>query len=115
MPEPLYPATPTRLATWLDCPLRYRMTYLDRPAPVRGGSRAHTSVGTAVHQALADWWGLPVAGRTPDAAAGLLRVRWRPEGFRDDAQSARWREQVAAEVAAYALTQDPSSAPLAVE
>ena len=36
MPRRLYPCTPTRLASWLDCPRRYRMTYLDRPAPHQG-------------------------------------------------------------------------------
>lgn len=115
MPDKLYAATPTRLTTWLDCPRRYRLTYLDRPAPSRGGPRAHTSIGTAVHQALADWWGRPAPGRTPAAAARLVRSRWRPEGFRDAAQSARWAERVAAETAAYAATQDPSSRPVGVE
>lgn len=115
MPTRLYSATPTRLATWLDCPRRYRMTYLERPAPVRGGAWAHTSVGTAVHQALSDWWALPVTRRTPAAAARLVRVRWRREGFRDDTQSARWQVRVADEAAAYAATQDPASEPLGVE
>ena len=32
MPRRLYACTPTRLSVWLDCPRRYRMTYLDRPA-----------------------------------------------------------------------------------
>ena len=31
--------TPARLGTWDDCPRRYRLTYLDRPAPVRSGAR----------------------------------------------------------------------------
>ena len=31
MPSKLFRATPTRLTTWLDCPRRYRFTYLDRP------------------------------------------------------------------------------------
>ncbi|HEX8495731.1 MAG TPA: PD-(D/E)XK nuclease family protein [Actinomycetales bacterium] len=115
MPERLYAATPTRLTTWLDCPRRYRLTYLDRPAPVRAGAWAHTSVGTAVHQAMADWWALPVRARTPAAAARLVRSRWRPEGFRDAAQSGRWAEKVADETAAYAATQDPSSRPVGVE
>lgn len=115
MPARLYAATPTRLATWRDCPRRYRLTYLDRPAPPRGGASARASIGTSVHQALADWWGLAQADRTPDAAHRLLLARWRPEGFRDDAQSARWRRRVAEETRAYARTQDPESHPLGVE
>ena len=37
--------TPARLGTWDDCPRRYRLTYLDRPAPVRSGGRAAQHVG----------------------------------------------------------------------
>ncbi len=115
MPDRLHTATPTRLATWRDCPRRYRLTYLDRPAPPRAGASARASIGTSVHQALADWWGLRPAERTPDAARRLLLARWRPEGFRDDGQSARWRRRVADETRAYAATQDPDSQPLGVE
>ena len=53
MPRRLYPCTPTRLLTWLDCPRRYRFTYLDRPAPPKGPPWAHTSLGASVHTALA--------------------------------------------------------------
>ncbi len=115
MPRRLYSATPTRLLTWLDCPRRYRMTYLDRPPPPKGPPWAHTSVGTAVHLALADWYALEPPERTPAAAARRVVARWRPEGFRDEAQSSRWRSTVADEVAAYVESQDPSSEPLGVE
>ena len=36
MPRRLYSCTPTRLTTWLDCPRRYRMGYLDRPVVPKG-------------------------------------------------------------------------------
>ena len=38
MPTPLYAATPARLATYSDCPRRYRLGYLDRPTPPQGGA-----------------------------------------------------------------------------
>lgn len=114
-PKRLYSATPTRLLTWLDCPRRYRMTYLDRPRPVRSGAWAHTSVGSAVHQAMSDWFALPIHERTPGAAGRLVKARWQVEGFRDVSQSARWQVRIADEVAAYAQTQDPTSEPLGVE
>ena len=55
MPRRLYACTPTRLSTWLECPRRYRMSYLDRPPPGKGPPWAHNSLGASVHNALAGW------------------------------------------------------------
>jgi RecB family exonuclease len=115
MPRRLYPCTPTRLLTWLDCPRRYRFTYLDRPAPPKGPPWAHTSLGTSVHTALASWWRLPPRQRTPDRGALLVREGWVREGFRDDAQSAEVRDRAAAWVRAYLEDVDPRTEPLGVE
>jgi putative RecB family exonuclease len=93
MPARLYPCTPTRLVTWLDCPRRYRFSYLERPMPPKGAPWAHNSVGAAVHSALADWFNLPHDRRVPSAGAGLVRRRWLTDGFRDGDQSARARER----------------------
>ena len=76
MPRRLYPCTPTRLSAWLDCPRRYRMTYLDRPPPPKGPPWAHNSLGASVHNALAGWWRLPLAQRTVAAAGSLLDRGW---------------------------------------
>ena len=87
VPSRLYPCTPTRLLTWLDCPRKYRYTYLDRPAPPKGPPWAHNSVGSAVHLALAAWHRQDPADRTPARAAHLLDGAWLREGFRDDDQA----------------------------
>ncbi|GGV12234.1 hypothetical protein GCM10010182_35500 [Actinomadura cremea] len=115
MPERLYPCTPSRLNTWLECPRRYRMAYLDRPKPPKGPPWAHNSVGASVHNALAAWWRLPEPERTP-AAAGTLLVRgWLTEGFRDDEQSAVHRERARDMVERYVAGLDPSDEPVGVE
>ena len=57
VPRRLFACTPSRLQTWLDCPRRYRMTYVERPVTPRGQAWGHTTVGAAVHVALARWWG----------------------------------------------------------
>ena len=115
VPQRLYTATPTRLLTWVDCPRRYRFTYLDRPTPPKGPPWAHNSMGAAVHSALADWWDLPRERRTPAAAADGVRRRWLREGFRDEEQSARWRERAAGDVAAYTERVDPDDVPVGIE
>ena len=115
MPTRLFAATPTRLVTWLRCRRRYRMTYLDRPSPQRGAPWAHSSMGAAVHTALARWWQEPPATRTPGRAAALLAACWTSPGFRDDAQSDRWRDSSAQTVAGYVATLEPAAEPRGVE
>jgi len=115
MPRRLYSCTPTRLSTWLDCPRRYRMTYLDRPRPPKGPPWAHNSLGASVHNALAGWWRLPLPQRTVTAAGTLVDRGWIDEGFADETQSVRQRERAIAMVEAYVAQLDPADEPLGVE
>jgi RecB family exonuclease len=115
MPRRLYTCTPTRLATWLDCPRRYRFSYLDRPPPPKGPPWAHNSLGASVHNALAGWWRLPLAQRTVSAAGTLLDRGWIDEGFADETQSVRHRERARGMVEGYVAALDPADEPLGVE
>jgi hypothetical protein len=115
MPQRLYVCTPTRLGTWLDCPRRYRMTYLDRPPPGKGPPWAHNSVGASVHNALAGWWRLAREKRTVPAAGALLERGWIDEGFADTAQSARYRSWARGLVETYVAGLDPGCEPIGVE
>jgi len=115
MPQRLYSCTPTRLSTWLDCPRRYRMSYLDRPPPGKGPPWAHNSLGASVHNALAGWWRLPRAKRTAAAAGDLVEQGWIDEGFADSRQSARYRRWARGLVEAYVTGLDPASEPIGVE
>jgi RecB family exonuclease len=115
MPRRLFACTPTRLGTWLDCPRRYRMTYMDRPPPGKGPAWAHNSLGASVHNALAGWWRLRREERTVAGAGGLLERGWIGEGFADSAQSARYLRWARSLVEAYVAGLDPSSEPLGVE
>jgi RecB family exonuclease len=115
MPQRLYVCTPTRLSTWLDCPRRYRMTYLDRPSPGKGPPWAHNSLGASVHNALAGWWRRPREERTAPAAGDLLERGWIDEGFADSAQSARYRRWARGLVEAYVAGLDPADEPVGVE
>jgi RecB family exonuclease len=115
MPRRLYACTPTRLSAWLDCPRRYRMSYLDRPPPPKGPPWAHNSLGASVHNALAGWWRLPLARRTAAAAGYLVDRGWIDEGFADETQSVRQRERAIAMVEGYVAGLDPADEPLGVE
>jgi RecB family exonuclease len=115
MPRRLYSCTPTRLSTWLDCPRRYRMSYLDRPTPPKGPPWGHNSLGAAVHNALAGWWRLPPARRTVAAAGTLVDRGWIDQGFADETQSVRQRERAIAMVEAYVARLDPADEPLGIE
>lgn len=115
MPKPLFSCTPSRLATYEDCPRRYRMTYLDRPRPPKGPPWAHNSVGAAVHNALRAWWELPVVRRTAEAARQLVGTCWLSDGFRDGAQSARARDLATGWTEDYVVGLDPTAEPVGVE
>ena len=115
MPQRLFACTPSRLTSWVDCPRRYRLTYLDRPRPSAGPPWAHNSFGAGVHNALAGWWRLPRAQRTVAAVGQLLDAGWSAEGFRDSAQSGAWLARGRAMVQRYVATLDPAREPLGVE
>ena len=115
MPRRLYSCTPTRLGTWLDCPRRYRMSYLDRPAPPKGPPWAHNSLGASVHNALAAWWRLARPFRTVTVAGDLLQSGWLTDGYASDAQSAEHRERCRTMVEGYVTGLDPDREPVGVE
>lgn len=115
MPRRLVRATPSRLTAWMDCPRRYRLTYLDRPAPPRGGAFAHNTLGAVVHNALRALFDLPAPGRTAQAAAGLVDRLWTDEGFRDAEQAAVYRERARRWVADYVAELDVDAEPVGVE
>src|SRR5215472_7981514 len=111
MPRRLYPCTPSRLRAWLDCPRRYRMSYLDRPPPQKGPPWAHNSLGASVHNALAGWWRLARPARTVAAAGDLLDSGWLGDGFASDAQSAHHRQRCRVMVEEYVAGLDPDHEP----
>lgn len=115
MPTRLVRVTPARLANWMDCPRRYRMIYLDRPAPSRGGPWAHSTLGASVHNALRAFFDLPPERRTADAAAALVVQHWRDDGFADAEQSAEHRERACRWVADYVAGIDPDLEPVGLE
>ena len=115
MPARLFTCTPSRLATWLDCPRRYKFVYVDRPTPPKGAPWAHNSLGAAVHSSLAAWWDRPIADRTPERAVALVREKWIDLGFRDDEQSAQWRQRAETMVSNYVAQLDPHREPIGIE
>jgi len=115
MPRRLLQAAPSRLGCYLDCPRRYRFTYLDRPPPPKGPPWAHNSFGAAVHTTLANWWKAPRERRTVPAVAELLDRAWLVDGYRDEAQRSRAKERAQEMLARYVSKLDPDHEPVGVE
>jgi RecB family exonuclease len=114
-PKRLLRATPSRLSTFADCPRRYRFTYLDRPSPPRGPAWAHSTLGAAVHLAIKRWYDDEPDRRSPLSAGSHLVGAWQSDGFRDDAQSARWRDRARGWVESYVGSLDRFEEPLGIE
>lgn len=115
MPRRLLQAAPSRLGCYLECPRRYRFTYLDRPSPPKGPPWAHNSFGAAVHTALANWWRQPVERRTVPEVGRLLDEAWLSDGYRDHRQQVSARARAREMVERYAATLDPYDEPVGVE
>jgi putative RecB family exonuclease len=114
-PRKLTKVSPARLATFDDCPRRYRLAYLDRPTPTRTGPWAHSTLGAVVHNALRALFELSPERRTPVRAAALLSEHWQDGGFADAAQAAVYRERAKAWVMDYVEHHDVSSTPIGLE
>jgi len=91
------------------------MTYLDSPPPPKGPPWAHNTLGAAVHNALRDWYALPIEGRTADSIASLMRAHWRDDGFRDEEQSFETLNRAISWLQAYVADLDPAIQPRGVE
>jgi RecB family exonuclease len=115
MPKKLVRVTPARLATWTDCARRYRMAYLVRPTPARGGAWAHNTLGAVVHNALRALFDLPVQRRTVEGAVKLVDEHWRDEGFANTEQAAIYRTRARDWVAAYVEGLDTRVDPIGIE
>ena len=109
----LYPISPSKLGTWLDCPRKFFLQYVERQRV--SGSWAHLSMGNAIHNALRDWFDEPAAPRTRERAESLVGAHWTQAGFRDAEQSSQWQSAAAAMVWAYLSGLDPAFAPHSVE
>lgn len=114
MPARLIPASPSRLDTWLQCPRKFRFQYLDKP---KRPSKmwAHQMVGISVHNALKEWWLLPIEKRTQASGLALLRANWRVEGFRDLGQADQTLEEVESWFGNYVKSLDPNEEPARLE
>jgi putative RecB family exonuclease len=115
MPKKLVRVTPAKLATWADCPRRFRMAYLDRPSPPRGGAWAHNTLGAVVHNALKALFDLPTERRTPEQAVALLHRQWKNDGFRDAEQAAVYRDRAVGWVRDYVEGLDTTIEPVGIE
>jgi len=115
MPERLFVCTPSKLASFDDCPRKYRYSYVDRPAPAKGPAWAHNSVGASVHTALRNWWDVPPEHRVRGSVAKLLRATWVREGYRDEEQERAVFGRALGWLQSYLDGLDPDHEPVAVE
>lgn len=105
--------SPTKVATWIDCPRRYYFTYVLRERS--GKSWAHLSFGNSIHAALRGWFELPLEQRSPASVADLVQRVWIDAGYRDAEQSEKWRDRATQMVGDYLAELDPTFEPVSTE
>ncbi|MFI5932747.1 RecB family exonuclease [Actinoplanes sp. NPDC051494] len=115
MPERLFVCTPSKLGAYMDCPRRYRYTYIDRPSPQKGPPWAHNSLGASVHTALKNWYAVPADRRATASVPTLLKATWVREGYRDvELERVAYRKALSW-LDTYVAGLDPLEEPLGVE
>jgi putative RecB family exonuclease len=97
----------------MTCPLLYRFRVIDKiPEP----PTTATARGTLVHAVLERLFDQPAAGRTPDAAQGIVGPEWEKlaasspeitELFTDDEELQAWLGEARASVDGYFTLEDP--------
>jgi len=115
LPDRLFTCTPSKLTSYLDCPRRYRHSYVDRPPPPKGPPWAHNSLGASVHTALKNWYALEPQRRASAPLATLLRATWVGEGYRDAEQQREVFARALEWLESYVATLDPAEEPVGVE
>lgn len=105
--------SPSKAATWVDCPRRYFHTYVERRRS--GRSWAHFSFGLSVHAAMRGWFDQSPQERTSSAVPELVAHVWIDRGFRDPAQSDEWRARAVQMVDSYVTRLDPRFQPFSTE
>jgi RecB family exonuclease len=115
MPAPLFVCTPSKLASYEDCPRRYRHQYVDRPTPPKAPMWAHNSLGASVHTALRNWYASEPDRRVPEALPRLLKATWVGEGYRDDEQERAAFTHALGWLETYVATPEGHVEPLGVE
>ena len=105
--------SPSKAATWVDCPRRFFHTYVERRRT--GASWAHFSFGLSVHAALREWFDRPSGDRTPEVVSAVVDATWIDAGYRDRDQSRMWRARATDMVGAYVSQLDPGFQPLSTE
>lgn len=91
MPTTLFSCSPSKLLSWDTCARQYFYRYLQRPT-LKSTRSAHLSLGTSIHQVLADIYVLPTPQRSPELVAPTLARRWLRDGYRDKDQEHACRE-----------------------
>ncbi len=82
--------SPSKIATWQDCPRRFYLEYVRREPST--GVWAHLSLGQSIHAALKDWYDDSTTTRSFATLQELMVRNWVPAGFANDEQSTQWRD-----------------------
>jgi RecB family exonuclease len=88
--------SPTRLKTFLACPMMYRLEYVEKVGRFYHRARAGYTFGSTLHQALQNFHaqGGSAAVSAPELVAGMETV-WQSQGYEDAAHEQAHKEEAA--------------------
>ena len=101
MAPPKKPAlSPTRILTYLECPMKYRYIYVDRIGRYYLHALPQFSLGSSLHRALQDFHAEGTA-LTREQLVERLQQSWIPAGFADQTEEEAFRRAAQEMVEAY--------------
>ena len=109
--------SPSKIATYRECPRKYRFLYVDKLGPWFRKARPFTTLGINVHAALRDFFAIPLHRRQPETLAPLLEARWagNRKGFSSADQEEAYKTRALEQLQQFAGAFDLNAEPLMLE
>ena len=109
--------SPTKIATFEECPRRYKFLYLDGLGKFYRKARPYFTLGGNVHRALKEFYLLPGRLRSQEKLEELLHQIWAQnrEGFSSPAEEEQYKERALEQLRWFAQRFDLKARPLMLE
>lgn len=114
--QPLRYFSPAGLISYLQCPYKFKLTYIDRVGALYKKTKPYQALGDTVHKVLAEFFRITnIQERTVDKLMSLLDHFWISEGYTSKEQEAEYKHNAAYWLRNFYVNNDITITPLYIE